>query len=48
MLVRSCFLITVIKCLKGRWFLGSLRNVKNKSGSLSESVSESVSDKVTY
>ena len=26
--VRSCFLITVIKCLKGQWSLGSLFNVK--------------------
>ena len=30
MLVRSCFLITVIKCLKGQWSLGSLFNVKNQ------------------
>ena len=44
MLVRSCFLITVIKCLKGHWSLGLLFNVKNKSGSLTDSVS----DKVTY
>ena len=33
MLVRSCFLITVIKYLKGHWSLGSLFNVnKQKVG----------------
>ena len=31
MLVRSCFLITLIKCLKGHKSLGSLCNVKSKS-----------------
>ena len=31
LLVRSCFLITLIKCLKGRKSLGSLCNVKSKS-----------------
>ena len=31
MLVRSCFLITVIKCLKGHWSLGSLFNVKKQN-----------------
>ena len=36
MLVRSCFPITLIKCLKGRKSLGSLCNVKSKS-TLSES-----------
>ena len=36
MLVRSCFLITLIKCLKGRKSLGSLCNVKRKSHWLSE------------
>ena len=30
MLVRSCFLITVIKCLKGHRSLGSLFNVKKQ------------------
>ena len=30
MLVRSCFLITVIKYLKGHWSLGSLFNVKKQ------------------
>ena len=39
MLVRSCFLITVIKCLKGHWSLGLLFNVKKQKW-LSESVSE--------
>ena len=37
--VRSCFLITVIKCLKDHWSLGSLFNVKNKKW-LSDSVSQ--------
>ena len=41
MLVRSCFLITLIKCLKGHKSLGSLRNVKSKSQSVSESVTRS-------
>ena len=31
MLVRSCFLITLIKCLKGHKSLGSLCNDKSKS-----------------
>ena len=31
MLVRSCFLITLIKCLKGHKSLGLLCNVKSKS-----------------
>ena len=31
MLVRSCFLMTLIKCLKGHKSLGSLCNVKSKS-----------------
>ena len=31
MLVRLCFLITLIKCLKGHKSLGSLCNVKSKS-----------------
>ena len=39
MLVRSCFLITLIKCLKGHKSLGSLCNVKSKS-TVSESVSQ--------
>ena len=43
MLVRSCFLITLIKCLKGHKSLGSLCNVKSKSQWVSEWVSESVS-----
>ena len=43
MLVRSCFLITLFKCLKGHKSLRSLGNVKSKS-----TLSESVSDKVTY
>ena len=30
MLVRSCFLITVINCLKGHWSLGLLFNVKKQ------------------
>ena len=30
-LVRSCILITLIKCLKGHKSLGSLSNVKSKS-----------------
>ena len=42
MLVRSCFLITVIKCLKGHWSLGSLFNVKIK-----RSVTQWVSEWVT-
>ena len=41
MLVRSCFLITLIKCLKGHKSLGSLCNVKSKSDWLSESVTRS-------
>ena len=40
MLVRSCFLITVIKYLKGHWSLGSLFNVKKQK--VGHSVSESV------
>ena len=47
MSVRSCFLITLIKCLKGHKSLGSLCNVKIKR-SLTHSLSDSVSDKVTY
>ena len=47
MLVRSCFLITLIKCLKGHKSLGSLCNVKSKS-TVSQWVTELVSDKVTY
>ena len=43
MLVRSCFLITVIKCLKGHRSLGSLFNVKNKKW-LSDSVTDSLSE----
>ena len=43
MLVRSCFLITLIKSLKGHKSLGSLCNVKSKS-----TLSELVSEKVTY
>ena len=43
MLVMSCFLITVIKCLKGHWSLGSLFNVKKQKW-----LSQWVSDKVTY
>ena len=31
LLVRSCFLITLIKCLKGQKSLGSLCNVRSKS-----------------
>ena len=46
MLVRSCFLITVIKCLKGHRSLGSLFNVKKQK--VSQSLSQWVSDKVTY
>ena len=42
MLVRSCFLITLIKCLKGHKSLGSLCNVKSKS-----TVSQSVTELVT-
>ena len=42
MLVRSCFLITLIKCLKGHKSLGSLCNVKSKS-TVSDWVSQSVS-----
>ena len=45
-IVRSCLLITLIKCLKGHRSLGSLFDVKSKS-TLSESVSESVSEWVT-
>ena len=41
-----CFLITLIKCLKGHKSLGSLCNVKSKS--TVTLVSDSVSDKVTY
>ena len=40
MLARSCFLITLIKCLKGRKSLGSLCNVKSKS-TLSQLVTRS-------
>ena len=39
MLVRSCFLITLIKCFKGHRSLGSLFNVKNQNW-LSDSLSE--------
>ena len=46
MLVRSCFLITVIKCLKGHWSLVSLFNVKKQK--VGQWLSDSVSDKVTY
>ena len=42
MLVRSCFLITLIKCLKGHKSLGSLCNVKSKSEWLSQWVTQSV------
>ena len=45
-LVRSCFLITVIKYLKGHWSLGSLFNVKKQK--VGQSVTHSLSDKVTY
>ena len=41
MLVRSCFLITVIRCLKGQGLLGGSLMSKNKRW-LSESVSHSV------
>ena len=41
MLVRSCFLITVIKCLNGQLSLGSLFNVKKPK--VAQSVSDSVS-----
>ena len=37
MLVRSCFLITLVKCLKGHKSVGSLCNVKSKS-TVSQSV----------
>ena len=40
MLVRSCFLVTLIKCLKGHKSPGSLCNVKSKS-TVSESVTRS-------
>ena len=43
MLVRSCFLITLIKCVKGHKSLGSLCNVKSKS-TVSQLVSQSVSE----
>ena len=43
MLVRSCFLITLIKCLKGHKSLGLFLSVKSK-----RCMSDSVSDKVTY
>ena len=46
MLVRSCFLIAVIKCLKGHWSLGLLFNVKKQK--VGHSLSHAVSDKVTY
>ena len=42
MLVRSCVLITVIKCLKGHRSLGSLFNVKKQK--VAQSVSEWVSE----
>ena len=45
MLVRSCFLITVIKCLKGHWSLGSLFNVKKQK--VAQSLSHSVREWVT-
>ena len=38
LLVRSCLLITLIKCLKGHKSLMSLCNVKIKSHSLSQSL----------
>ena len=41
MLVRSCFFITLIKCLKGHRSLGSLFNVKKQK--VAQWVSESVS-----
>ena len=41
MLIRSCILITVIKCLKGNKPLGSLCHVKIKNHSLSDSVTRS-------
>ena len=41
MLVRSCFLIILIKCLKGHKSLESLCNVKSKSQAVSESVTRS-------
>ena len=41
MLVRSCFLITLIKCLKGHKSLGSLCNVKSKSQWVSQWVTRS-------
>ena len=40
MLVRSCFLITLIKCLKGHKSVGSLCNVKSKSYWVSQWVSQ--------
>ena len=46
-LVRSCFLVTLIKCLKGHRSLGSLFNVKNQKW-LSQSVTQWVSDNATY
>ena len=46
MLVRSCFLITVIRCLKGQGLLGGSLMSKNKRW-LSESVTQSLSQSVT-
>ena len=40
MLPRSCFLITLIKCLKGHKSLGSLCNVKSKSYSVTDWLSQ--------
>ena len=45
MLVRSCFLITVIKCLKGQRSVGWLFNVKKTK--VADSVSDSVTQSVT-
>ena len=47
MFSRSCFLVTLIKSLKGHKSLALLFNVKIKR-CLTQSVSEWVSDKVTY
>ena len=46
LLVRSCFLITLIKCLKGHRSLGSLFVCQNQK--VAHSVSQWVSDNVTY
>ena len=42
MLVRSCFLITVIKYLKAHWSLGLLFNVKKTK--VAHSVTQSLSE----